>query len=173
MTTPLRFRPGIPAAACYLLTIVAANWAVHRFGAIPVAPGILAPAGVYFVSAALVLRDAAQYTLGRIPVLAVMAAGVALSAAVAGHQLALASGAAFAVSELADFALFTWIAPRWALAVLAGGVAGAVADSLVFLSIAFGSLAFLPGQVLGKLYGITLASAVIAWHRRHQTAVAS
>lgn len=163
---------GIPAASAYLATIVGANWAVHRFGVVPVGFGYLAPAGVYFVSAALVLRDAVQYTLGRAVALIVMAAGVALSAAVAGPQLALASGAAFAVSESVDFALFTWIAPRWAWAVLAGGAAGAVADSVVFLSIAFGSLAFLPGQVLGKLYGVVAASLVIAWRRRRRPSLA-
>jgi uncharacterized PurR-regulated membrane protein YhhQ (DUF165 family) len=161
-------RAGLTAAACYLLTIVAANWAVHRFGAIPVGFGLLAPAGVYFVSAALVLRDAVQYTLGKPVTLTVMAAGVALSAVVAGPQLALASGAAFAVSESVDFALFTWIAPRWALAVAAGGFAGLVADSLVFLSIAFGSLGFLPGQILGKSYGVAVATVVIAWRRRRR-----
>lgn len=165
-------RAGIALAACYLATIVAANWAVHQFGAIPVGFGYLAPAGVYFVAAALILRDAVQYTLGKPVSLAVMAAGVALSAIVAGPQLALASGAAFAVSETIDFALFTWIAPRWTLAVAAGGFAGLVADSLVFLSIAFGSLQFLPGQILGKSYGVAAATVVIAWRRRRRAQVA-
>jgi len=188
-----RHRAGAILLVIYLATIIAANWAVHRFGAIPVGFGLLAPAGVYFVSAALILRDAVQYSLGRIAALAAMAAGVALSAVVAGHQLALASGAAFAISETVDFALFTWIAPtrergngggwvtywtakpepwRWSAAVAAGGVAGAIADSLVFLSIAFGSLQFLPGQVLGKCYGVAAATAVIAWRSGRRAATA-
>jgi hypothetical protein len=165
-----RWQAGSLSAVAYLGAIIGANWAVREFGPVPVAPGLVAPAGVYFVAAALILRDAAQYGIGRAWALAVMAAGVALSATVAGRQLALASGAAFAFSELLDFALFTWVAPRWALAVLAGGVAGAVADSVVFLSIAFGSLAFLPGQVIGKCYGIALAAGVIAWKRRRRLA---
>lgn len=165
-------RTGIAAAACYLATIVGANWAVHRFGAIPVGFGYLAPAGVYFVSAALILRDAVQYTLGKPVTLAIMAAGVLLSFIVAGPALAVASGAAFAVSETLDFALFTWIAPRWALAVFAGGFAGLVADSIVFLWLAFGSLAFLPGQIIGKSYGVLMATAVIAWRRRRRVAAA-
>ena len=45
---------GAACAAAYLATIVAANWAVVHFGVIPVGFGLLAPAGVYFVSAALV-----------------------------------------------------------------------------------------------------------------------
>jgi uncharacterized PurR-regulated membrane protein YhhQ (DUF165 family) len=160
---------GITAAIAYALTIIGANWAVHTFGLVPVGFGLYAPAGIYFVAAALVLRDAVQYTLGKIPALAVMAAGIALSAIVAGPALALASAAAFAISETTDFALFTWIAPRWALAVLAGGAAGAAADSVVFLSIAFGSLALLPGQILGKLYGVTAAALIIAARRRRRT----
>lgn len=65
-----------------------------------------------------------------------------------------------------EFALFTWIAPRWTSAVLVGGIIGAVADSMVFLSIAFGSLAFLDGQVLGKAYGIAFGALVVAVRRR-------
>jgi len=67
---------------------------------------------------------------------------------------------------MADFALFTWIAPRWTRAVLVGGMVGLVLDSIVFLSLAFGSMEFLPGQVLAKAYGVVLASAVIGYRRR-------
>ena len=165
-----RAQAGVLAAGAYLAVIVGANWAVRRFGLVPVGFGLYAPAGVYFVAAALVLRDASQYGIGKARTLVVMAAGVALSAVVAGPHLAVASGAAFAVSEMLDFGLFTWVAPRWAWAVLAGGVAGAVADSVVFLSLAFGSLEFLPGQVLGKCYGIVVAAGVIAWTRRRRLA---
>ncbi len=174
-----RMQAGIAAAAAYLAVIVAANWAVRAFGTIPVAPGIAAPAGVYFVAAALVLRDAAQYGLGRWRVLAVMAAGVAVSAWVAGPRLALASGIAFAVSEMADMGGFTAVAPRWTRAVLAGGVAGLVLDSVVFLGIAQLAgvpgitLAFLPGQVLGKTYGVLAAALIIGWRRRRMTARAA
>ena len=155
-------------ALAYLATIAGANWAITRFGVIPVGFGYEAPAGVWFVSAALVLRDAVQYRSGKVAALLVMAAGVALSVAVASPALALASGAAFACSELTDFAVFTWLAPRWARAVLAGGMAGLVIDSVVFLSLAFGSLEFLPGQIIGKTYGVVAASAVIAWRRRRR-----
>lgn len=157
---------GVFAAYGYLLTIAGANWAIHRFGIIPVAPGLSAPAGVYFVSLALVLRDYVQWSLGKAEMLGALAAGIVLSAAIAGPVIAVASGTAFGLSELADFALFTWVAPRWGRAVLAGGLAGAVLDSVVFLQLAFGSLAFLPGQVLGKMYGVAAAALVIGWRRR-------
>jgi hypothetical protein len=165
-----RHAAGAVLALAYLATIVGANWAITRFGVIPVGFGYVAPAGVYFVSAALVLRDAVQYRSGKVAALTVMAAGVTLSVAVASPALAIASGAAFACSELTDFAVFTWLAPRWARAVLAGGMAGLVIDSVVFLSLAFGSLEFLPGQIIGKTYGVVAASAVIAWQRRRRPA---
>jgi uncharacterized membrane protein YraQ (UPF0718 family) len=98
--------------------------------------------------------------------LAGLAFGAALSFLVAAPHLAVASAAAFLFSEVADFILFTWIAPRWSIAVLVGGLVGALVDSAIFLSIAFGSLAFMPGQVLGKAYGIVFAALVVAARRR-------
>jgi queuosine precursor transporter len=154
------------ATAAYVATVAAANWAVHRYGLVPVGLGLAAPAGVYFVALALVLRDLVQWALGKAVMLAALAAGVGLSYRLADPRIALASAVAFAFSELADFALFTWVAPRWARAVLAGGLAGAVVDSALFLSVAFGSLAFLPGQVLGKAYGVALAALLVGLRRR-------
>lgn len=157
------------AVAAYLACIVGANAAIQRYGIVPVDlgwPGWAAPAGVFFVGPALVLRDLVQWTAGKAAALAALGAGVVLSYAVTDRHVATASAAAFALSELADFVLFTWIAPRWTRAVAAGGLVGAVIDSAVFLQIAFGSLAFMPGQVLGKVYGVALASIVIAARRR-------
>lgn len=154
------------AVAGYLLTIAGANWAIHTYGIIPVAPHLAAPAGVYFVSLSLVLRDYVQWSSGKRVMLIALTGGIALSALIAGTHLALASGAAFGLSELVDFGLFTWVAPRWGRAVLAGGLAGALLDSVVFLWLAFGSLAFLPGQLTGKAYGVILAALVIGWRRR-------
>lgn len=172
------------AAPLYLLTVVAANWAIEHFGIVPVGFGYTAPAGVWFVAAALVLRDLVQWGLGRRAgtaptwwqtgvLLALIAAGAGLSFLVSAAAIATASALAFATSELVDFALFTWIAPRWAWAVLVGGLAGAVIDSIIFLSIAFGSLEFLPGQIIGKSYGIVVAAVVIALRRRRTEPVAA
>jgi hypothetical protein len=46
--------------------------------------------------------------------------------------------------------------------VFVAGVAGAVVDSWIFLHVAFGSLQFMPGQVLGKAYGVTVAAVIVA-----------
>jgi hypothetical protein len=157
----------------YLACIVGANAAIQHYGIIGVGFGLSAPAGVYFIGPALVFRDLVQWALGKYISLVTLAFGAVMSYAIADAHIATASAVAFAISELADFALFTWIAPRWSRAVSVGGIAGAVLDSAVFLQIAFGSLAFMPGQVLGKAYGVALASVLIATRRRRVTAGAA
>ena len=167
-TTTYTWRHAVAAWAviAYLACIVGANAAIQHYGIIPVGFGLSAPAGVFFIGPALVFRDLVQWALGKFASLVTLAFGAAMSYAITDPHIATASAVAFAISELADFALFTWIAPRWSRAVLAGGIAGALLDSAVFLQIAFGSLAFMPGQVLGKAYGVALASVLIAARRR-------
>lgn len=157
---------GGAAVLGYLGAIVGANWLIGHFGIVPVGFGLMAPPGVYAIGPALVLRDLVQWSLGKRVALIALAVGATISYAIASPAVATASALAFAVSELVDFLLFTWIAPRWARAVFAGGFAGLVFDSVVFLAVAFGSLTFLPGQMLGKLYGVALATVLIAARRR-------
>ena len=79
----------------------------------------------------------------------------------------LASGAAFLLSELADFAVYTPLQRRGLLlAVVASSVVGLVVDSVVFLGLAFGSLDYLPGQVVGKAWAVLLALPLIRLLRR-------
>lgn len=163
---PGRWLVGCAGVVGYLGSVLASNWLITRFGVVPVGFGLLAPAGVYAVGAALVLRDVVQWSAGTRTAVAALAVGTVLSFLVASPEVAAASAAAFAVSEAIDFLVFTMLAPRWARAVLLSGVAGVVADSVVFLLIAFGSLAFLPGQVLGKTYGVLAATVVVAVRRR-------
>ena len=148
--------------ALYALTIPAANWLIGHVGTvciadgpclIPVLPGILAPSGVLMIGAALVLRDLVQRRYGMLVSLACIAVGAALSALVAPPVLVMASGVAFLLSELTDFAVYTPLAKRRFLtAVALSCVAGAIVDSALFLWLAFGSLEHLEGQVIGKVY---------------------
>lgn len=174
-TTTYTWRHAVAAWAilAYLTCILGANAAIQHYGIIPVGFGLSAPAGVYFIGPALVFRDLVQWTLGKYISLVTLAFGAVMSYAIADPHIATASTAAFAVSELADFALFTWIAPRWSRAVLAGGIAGALLDSAVFLWLAFGSLNLMPGQVLGKAYGVALAAVLIAARRSRSTVEAT
>jgi len=161
----------------FCLTIPAANWMIGHVGTaclgrdgpcvLPVAPGLMAPSGVMMVGAALVLRDLVQRRLGAGFGLGAIVVGAALSWALAPAALVIASTAAFLLSEFADFAVYTPLAKRrLVLAVVASSIVGLVVDSLVFLWLAFGSLQFLEGQVIGKLWMVLIAAPLIAYLRR-------
>lgn len=153
------------ALAGYIAAIVGANWAITTFGII--APlGIAAPAGVFFAGAALSLRDALHEAAGRRWVLAGILIGAALSAALSG-PLALVSGVAFLVSELADLAVYEPLRRRsWAAALALSNTVGAAVDSALFLWLAFGSLAFIEGQVFWKVAMVLPSLAAGAALRR-------
>lgn len=167
---------GWTALGLFLVSVPLANWMVQHFGTVcvpdgpclvPVAPGLLAPSGVLVVGAALVLRDVVQRCLGTVWGVGAIVVGAVLSVAVAPRSLVLASGAAFLLSELADFAIYTPLQRRGLVrAVVASSVAGLVVDSLVFLLLAFGSLEFLPGQVVGKAWAVLLSIPLIRLLRR-------
>ncbi|HZQ14282.1 MAG TPA: VUT family protein [Pseudolabrys sp.] len=167
---------GLLFLALFCLTIPAANWMIGNIGTvcvargpclIPVAPGIMAPSGVLMVGAALVLRDLVQRRLGIEFGIGAIIAGAAISAAIAPPALVLASAAAFLLSEFADFAVYTPLArQRLVLAVVASSAVGLVVDSIVFLWLAFGSLEFLIGQIIGKAWMVLLAVPLVAYLRR-------
>ncbi len=160
----------------FCLTIPAANWLIGHVGQtctpqgvclVPVAPGIMAPSGVLMIGAALVLRDLVQRRLGPEFGIGAIIAGAALSAGLAPPSLVIASAAAFLLSELADFAVYTPLARRrLVLAVMASSLVGLVVDSFVFLWLAFGSLDFLAGQIVGKAWMVLLAMPLVAYLRR-------
>jgi hypothetical protein len=132
----------------------------------------MAPSGVMMVGVALVLRDLVQRRLGAIMSALAILCGTALSALLAPPSLVVASGVAFLLSEFADLAVYTPLARRrLVLAVVASSVVGLVVDSIVFLWLAFGSLDFLPGQVVGKGWMVLLSIPFVAWLRRRDERV--
>jgi queuosine precursor transporter len=172
-----RLREGIFFLILFALTIPVANWLIGHAGTtcvpphgpclIPVAPGLMAPSGVTMVGIALVLRDLVQRRLGTtLSALAVLV-GSGLSALYAPPSLVIASATAFLLSEFADLAVYTPLARRRLVAaVIASTCAGLVVDSIVFLWLAFGSLEFLAGQVVGKSWMVLLSIPFVAWLRR-------
>jgi len=158
---------GIATLAAYIATIPAANLAVTHFGAVPVGFGYVAPAGVYLVGLTLVLRDLAREAAGRGSVLAAIAIGTVLSYLLADPSLAMASTIAFAVAELMDFAVYEPLRQRGLLvAMFVSNAIGLLADSLLFLQLAFDSLEYLPGQILGKAWMTLAAVAVLTLLRQ-------
>ena len=133
----------------------------------------MAPSGVLMVGLALVLRDLVQRRLGVGWGLGAIVIGAALSALLAPPALVLASTVAFLLSELADFAVYTPLQRRGlVLAVLASSAVGLVADSFLFLWLAFGSLDFLAGQIIGKALMVLLTVPAIHWLRRRDARLA-
>jgi uncharacterized PurR-regulated membrane protein YhhQ (DUF165 family) len=167
---------GLLAFAGFLACIPLANFLILHVGTvcvpngpclIPVAPNLMAPSGVALIGVALVLRDVVQRCLGKSASLLAIAIGTALSAFIAPPALLLASASAFLLSEMADFAVYTPLAQRrLVLAVIASSLVGLVVDSVVFLTLAFGSLEFLAGQVVGKTWAVLVSIPFIRLLRR-------
>ncbi|OYW67452.1 MAG: beta-carotene 15,15'-monooxygenase [Bosea sp. 12-68-7] len=167
---------GLVAFVLFALTIPAANWLIGNAGTVcvpngpclvPVWPGIKAPSGVLMIGLALVLRDLVQRRLGTAAGLGAIAVGAAISGFVAPPAIVVASVAAFLLSELADFAVYTPLQKRrFVTAVIASGLIGLVVDSVVFLQLAFGSLDFLSGQIIGKAWMVLLALPLLHLLRR-------
>lgn len=168
----------IALVVAYALTIPLANWMIGNVGAcmengpclLPVGFGYMAPSGVAVIGLALVLRDAVQYYGGIATALVAIAIGAVLSFFFAPPALVIASVVAYVLAELADLAVYTPLKEkRLALAVLASGVVGALIDSAIFLWLAFGSLAFIEGQWIGKIWASLLGFAIIAGYRYFKT----
>lgn len=154
---------GILAFLAYLAAIVAANWAVATIGVIAVGFGLVAPAAILFAGLGFTLRDITHTMLGRGWALLAIALGAGLSLLVSTPALALAAAAAFGTSELLDMLIYTPLADRgkFGSAVIASNTLGLVVDSVIFLALAFGSMEFLLGQIVGKFW-VTLATLPVA-----------
>jgi queuosine precursor transporter len=161
---------GIVAAVAFVATVWLANWAIAKWGPVPVGFGLEAPAGVYFAGLAFTLRDVVHRTLGRWVVVVCILVGSALAYFVEANielggpvSLPVASAIAFLLSELADLAVYEPIRARgWLPAVVLSNIVGIVIDSAIFLWLAFGSLGFFWGQVVGKAWMTVLAIIVLS-----------
>ena len=164
----------------FMACIPAANWLIQNVGTvcvpngpclIPVAPGLSAPSGVLMIGLALVLRDLVQRHLGMAWALGAIGAGAALSTVFSPPALVIASASAFLLSELADMAVYTPLQKRGlVLAVFASSLVGLAIDSIVFLHLAFGSLDYLAGQIVGKAWMVLLSLPFIWWLRQREAA---
>lgn len=163
---------ALATGSAFIAAIVLANWLTSRYGFVPVGLGLSATAGTYAAGATFTLRDDVQDRAGLPWVLLVIGIGCAVSYLVATPALAAASFVAFCLAEFADLMVYTPLkrSGRWNAAVWISGFVGAVADSLIFLWLAFGGAAVtteaVAGQVLGKMWAVGAVWLLVKWLRR-------
>lgn len=163
MTTTLIRPQFLLAAVVFIAAVLAANWLTTEHGMIPVGFGLVATAGTYAAGLTFVVRDTIQDVGGKAAVLALIVIGAALSYLIGpeAQKIALASGVAFLVSELADLAVYTPLRSHgYVRAAIASNVVGSFVDTVLFLAIAgFPIWSSVPGQLVAKL---TVTAVVVA-----------
>jgi uncharacterized PurR-regulated membrane protein YhhQ (DUF165 family) len=124
---------AVASAITFIALVVASNWLTSEFGLV----GGFVTAGTFTAGLVLAARDAVRETAGVWASLACVAAGCAASVVMASPALALASGVAFALSELADTAVYEPLRRGGRVRALAwSNVVGAIVDSVLFLALA-------------------------------------
>jgi uncharacterized PurR-regulated membrane protein YhhQ (DUF165 family) len=123
-----------------MLVVVASNWLVQY----PINPWLTWGAFVYPV--AFLVSDLTNRAVGPAAARRVAWTGFAIavlaSLAVAPWRIAVASGTAFIVSQLADVKVFNrWRAHSWWKAPLIGSMVASLIDTMVFFSLAFAGTA--------------------------------
>lgn len=115
----------------YMALIPLVNWSFAHVPTVPMPDGGAWSPMAVVTGLVLVVRDFAQREIGHwifVPLLI----GIALSFAMAPPQIALASAAAFGVSELTDWAIFTFTKRPLSQRVLLSSGISAPLDSAVF-----------------------------------------
>jgi len=141
--------------ALYAAAIITANLLVAKFG-----PSITPINAFFLIGLDLALRNYLALKMNRYQMAAMILVTGALSYAInpATGMIAIASGIAFTVAALADWATFNTVTGNWMKRNFAGNSVGALIDSVVFPTIAFGSLmpAIVVAQFAAKVLGGTM-----------------
>lgn len=132
--TTARQKPrwAIPFTLVYVLLIPFINWSFTWAPMWELLPGWAFNPVTIVTGLVLVVRDFAQREIGH-KVLIAMALALILTAFFASKELALASGAAFAISELIDWAMFTFTKYKLSTRVLLSSALAAPLDTTIFL----------------------------------------
>lgn len=116
----------------YILLIPFINWSFTWAPNVEVFPNWAFNPVTIVTGLVLVFRDFAQREVGH-EVLIAMAIGLGLTYVTSGGYLALASGLAFLISELVDWAMFTFTKYRLSTRVLLSSALAAPIDTTTFL----------------------------------------
>lgn len=157
------------ACAGYVACVVLANVLTDHLGLVPIGFGLLVTAGTFAAGGALLTRNVVQDVAGFVVVVALMISGCALSWWLASPMLAVASAAAFLMSESVDMLAFTLLRRRrsWPLAIATAALVSATVDTLVFLHVA--QFPITAGTVAGQL----VVKIGISWFVALMVAVAT
>ena len=148
------------AIGIYTIAMTLANLSVTAFG-----PAISPINAFLFIGLDLALRDWLHVRLRLWQMGALIASSGALTYLLnpASGKIAVASACAFTLAALVDWVVFVKMKGSWFSRANKSNVAGAAVDSLVFPTIAFGSL--MPGiillQFISKVFGGLVWAALI------------
>lgn len=130
MSNSIAFKIIWPTVYVALIPLV--NWLFAFTPALSVAPGVAFNPLSLLVGFIFIARDYAQRAIGHYIAFAMMLA-LALTLKFAGPALALASGAAFIISETADWAVYTFARRPFSERVLISTLVAAPIDTFAFL----------------------------------------
>lgn len=155
----------------YIALIVVVNWAFKVVPMVELPGGIFWPPVALLVGFVFIVRDFAQREVGHW-VLGAMLVGAVLTYFMVDPAIAIASATAFLISEIADWAVYTFTGKTLSQRILLSSAVGTPVDSVVFLSMAgFFSVTGAVVMTLSKMVG-----AFIVWwmirRREHAEAAA-
>ena len=161
-------------AATFVGLVILANWLASAYVVNVPFTNYMAPAGVFCIGAVLVLRDWLQqlrglwWTMPLVYAAGLISWGVGDLAGWTGlEKIAIASVIAFSVSETVEAVVFTPLRKRHlTLGVGLSATIGNALDSWLFLTLAFGSLAFFWGNFWGKTEMIVIGTALTFARRK-------
>jgi queuosine precursor transporter len=175
----------------YVSVVLTAQVSANKIVELPFT-NLAAPGGTYLIGLALALIEIAHHTAptrregwrnAQVMIAmgfagsAILAAWIAVVDAMNGvgpdqfgflagtWRIVLGSLAAFAVSETIDNGLGAWMRGRVPdpVRVVTTNAVSVPLDSLVFLAVAFGSLAFIEGQIVAKMAATIVLGIPIVW----------
>ena len=152
----------------YVALIVAVNYGFTVAPLVALPGGEMWPPISLAVGFVFIARDYAQREVGHRVIIAMLAAGI-ISYFMASPFVAVASVAAFLISEFADWAVYSFTGRSFARRVLLSSAVGTPIDSAVFLALigqfsVIGVLAMTASKMLGAL--------LVWWMIRRREAVA-
>lgn len=149
----------------YVLLIVLANWSVGVFG-----PVITPLNALLFIGVDFAIRDKLnmQMSWREIALLITVASVVTYVFNTAPTQVALASALAFFVSQSVDSIVFNNVRGTFVKRSFVSNVFGAATDSLLFPTIAFGTL--LPGVVAAQFVCKVIGASIVVLYFKKKSA---